>query len=107
VDSFQYSHSKYLVQTIWIFSLFLLLGIILAGIFADNSSINTTMDKVMNGVMVSETQLETMMIGYMKQNSFIFFITIGPSFIYFFYRVMKGIKLVKNNKTITNFRTWL
>ena len=105
INSFQYSHSKYLIKTVWIFSIFLLIGIIIAGTLADNSSINATMNNIMNGQMISEAELENILMGYMKQNAFLFFITIVPSFLYFLYRIFKGIKLIKNNSAVTNPKT--
>ncbi len=105
-DEFQYSHSKYIIKTIWIFSFFLLLGTMAAGIFADNSSINNIMDQAMNGIIMSESELETILMAYTKQNFFVFLITIGPSFLYFFYRIFNGFSLVRNNRPITNLKNW-
>lgn len=105
--SAQKSHTCYIIKTIWIFSLFLVVGIILAGLFADNSAIQQTIEKVMSGVMVNEVALESILAGYMKSNFLVFFFTIVPSFLYFFYRLIKGIIEIKNNNPITNLKNWL
>lgn len=104
--SIQNSHARYIIKTIWIFSLFLLIGVILAGLFADNSAIQQTIDQVMAGVMMDETALESILSGYMKDNAFTFFVTIAPSFLYFFYRLIKGTLKIKNNNPMTNLKSW-
>lgn len=105
-NEFQYSHSKYLIKTIWAFSLFLIIGMFSATIFADNALIDSTMDKAMNGILMSKSELEQTLMTYTKQNFLIFLATIGPSFLYFFYRLIKGGVQAKNNEPMTNLKNW-
>ena len=105
-DSLQHSHSGYITKTIWIFSIFLLIGMIIASFLADNTAINDTMDKAKNGIMMSDTELNSIMSGYIKNNLWVFISTLGPSFIYFFYRLAKGLNLARHNKNIPDTKNW-
>ncbi len=105
-NSLQHSHAVYLIKTIWIFSLFLFIGIIAAGLLADNSSIHAIIDQASNGIMPNERAMEEVLINYMKNNMLVFMVTIGSSFIYAFYRLYKGMLLVKNNNIISNTKSW-
>jgi uncharacterized membrane protein len=105
-DSLQKTHTGYIIKTIWIFSLFLFLGMILASILADSTSIHDTLDKAKNGVMMSEVELNAIMAGYMKTNLWVFISCLGPSFMYFIYRLTKGIRLVRNYQHITDTKNW-
>jgi uncharacterized membrane protein len=106
-DSLQYSHAQYVIKSIWIFSLFLFIGVMLASVLADNTAIQETMDKAKGGVMMSESELESIMSGYVKNNLWVFITSLGPSFIYFFYRLIKGVKLVRQNTNIPNPKSWV
>jgi len=102
----QNSHARYIIKTIWIFSLFLFIGIILAGLFSDNTALQNTIDNAKNGIITSEAELENIFGRYIQENIFIFLPTLGPSFLYFIYRLYKGCIQVKNNAPITNLKNW-
>ncbi len=103
----QNSHSHYIIKTIWVFSLFLLIGIILAGLFSDNTALQNTIDNAKNGIMASEAELENILTNYLQNNFFVFALTIGPSFLYFIYRLYKGVTYAKNNTPIKNLKSWI
>ena len=106
-DTLQNSHSHYIIKTIWIFSLFLFIGIILAGLFSDNTALQSTIDNAKSGIMMSEAELENILANYFQNNFLVFALTIGPSFLYFIYRLYKGVTHAKNNTPITNLKSWM
>ena len=106
-ETLQNSHSHYIIKTIWIFSLFLFIGIILAGLFSDNTALQNTIDNAKSGIMMSEAELENILANYFQNNFLVFALTIGPSFLYFIYRLYKGVTYAKNDTPITNLKSWM
>lgn len=106
-ESFMYSHMSYLIKTFWISSLILLIGIIESYIFADHSIIYTTVNGVKNGSMLSETEINALLIEYIQANRLVFALTLGPSLLYLIYRTIKGIMLASKNTSIPNPKNWL
>lgn len=106
-DSLTKNHMIFIIRTIWIGSLILTVGIIAAGLLADNTIIHNTVDGVMNGVYFSETELNDILIEYTRQNLLVFAATILPSIGYLIYRFIKGAILANKNQLIPNLKHWL
>ena len=85
-----YSHSSFIIKSVWISSLFLLIGSVAAGIFGDHSIIDSTVDSITNGTVMSEEQLQEIFMEYSRTNFMIFMATLLPSILYFLYRLVIG-----------------
>ena len=105
-NSVMHSHMAYLIKSFWIASLFLSIGIAAALALADHSIIYDAVDGVINGQMISEAQMNQVLMAYLHDNLLIFSLTFGPSILYMAYRVMKGMIRVKKNQIIANPKNW-
>ncbi|HPF78222.1 MAG TPA: hypothetical protein PLF01_02920 [Alphaproteobacteria bacterium] len=105
--SLTFGHMAYLIQSFWISSLLLLIGIFAAYLLGDHTIINNTVDRVMGGMMMTEEQLDAIMMNYLRTNFMVFSLTISPSLIYLTYRVVKGLLLAKDGKNINKPKSWL
>ena len=104
---FVYSHMKFILKSIWVSSLILLIGMVAAYFWADHSIIYQTVNTVQNGIFLTESQINGLIMDYMRANIFVFIITLTPCLIYLIYRLTKGTSLAKTNQHIDNLKTWL
>lgn len=106
-QSLTFGHMAYLIKSFWISSLLLLIGIFGAYLLGDHTIIHNTVDRVTGGIMITEEQLDAIMMNYLKTNFIIFSVTISPSVFYLTYRVVKGLLLAKDGKNINKPKSWL
>ena len=105
-NSLMNTHMRYIIKSIWVSSIFLMIGMIGAYLLADHSIVNQTVNAVKQGMMFSEDQINDLLLTYCKANSFVFIATLSPSLIYLTYRLIKGMLITKNNAPITNLKNW-
>lgn len=105
-DSVTYSHMTYIIKTIYISSLWLLIGMVLAYYFADHMIIHQAIQSLQNGMPLTENDLNRIMMNYLKQNIEIFTLTLSPSLIYLIYRFGKGIIIAQKDSVIHNPKNW-
>ncbi len=101
-----YSHTYYLIKSFWISSLFLLIGMAGAFFLADHTLINETVNNILNGALLDEDQINTVIMNYLYDNILVFCLMLLPSLIYLTYRVIKGIILAKKEHLILNPKNW-
>ncbi len=114
MDSLTYNHMSYLIGTIWISSLFLLIGIIIATIWVyqlgDHSVVLDVMTGVNNGRLFTQDELQTELENYMIQNMTLLITaagtTLGPGLIYIIYRVTNGMRLTVRGERIDKPARW-
>lgn len=106
-ESLMHSHMVYLIKSFWISSLFLAVGLAGAVALADHSIINEAVNTVASGALMSEAQIESIIMDYMHTNLMVFALTLGPSIIYLAYRVIKGMMLTQKVLPIPNPKNWL
>ena len=102
----EYSHYQYIIKTIWIFSLFFLVGAITAYFLADHSIINNMTDLIMKGTMMTPEQMTSLTMDYARANKFVFGIIFIPITIHVFYRLGKCFFLARKNESIPNLKSW-
>ncbi len=102
----EYSHYQYIIKTIWIFSLFFVVGAIAAYFLADHSIINNMTDLIMQGTMMTPEQMTSLTFDYARANKFVFGGIFVPITIYVFYRLGKGFFLARKNVEIQNLKNW-
>ena len=101
------NHSRFIIRTFWIGSLYLTIGIILAVMLADHSPVYQMVDQVMrNPRYLTQDMLNALFLEYAKVNWIVFLLTLGPSTIFFFYRFSYGLWLSYNSKTVPNCTAW-
>ncbi len=105
-SSLTYSHSSYIIKSIWVSSLFLFIGMIVAGIVGDHSIVQNTVDTLTNGEVLTEAEINSIMLEYTKANLLTFAVSLIPGIIYLLYRLGKGTKLCLQNTSITNHGNW-
>ena len=105
--SLAHSHMSYLIKSFWISSLLLVLGTVASFFLADHSIIHDAVDQVAGGVIMSEEQIEMILMDYARANFLIFSAVLAPSVLYLTYRIVKGLILAKDKKPIKNLKSWL
>lgn len=110
------NHTTYLIRTIWVFSLVMTFGFILCGIWlysaANQESLEIFADEVMKASISSEPpNLTNAYIAMVNANFSVIIwaslITIGPSFVYLAYRLIKGAKKALKGDYIDNPNSWI
>lgn len=113
-DRLETHHAIFVIRTIWIWSTFLLLGIIGAGFIiatsGDMSTIHQFMDSVNNGIVPTEDDINTLTQSYLESNSTLIIKTavvcLAPSQIYASWRIIRGAMRAFKGYRIQNFRSW-
>ncbi len=98
MDSLAYNHMTYLIGTIWISSLFLVLGMAAASYWVytkgDHTLIQNLMESMNAGVMVTPGEMQSIMQSYIHANLNLLITaslaTMGPAVIYIIYRTAYG-----------------
>jgi len=104
--SFKHNHMDYLIKTFWVASLILLIGIVFAVFFADHTVINNVVDGMENGIPFTQEELNIVLLNYAKDNVLTFALSIGPCFLYIFYRTVRGMIETMNYNKIENIKSW-
>jgi len=97
----------YFVKSFWISSLALLVGIIFAAFLSDNTLIHNIVDSFTSGILLSKHEMNIVLMQYARKNIIVLLLTISPSIIYLFYRIIKGMILANKNQFIPNLKSWL
>lgn len=106
-NNFIHSHMVFIIKSIWISSLILIVGIILAYLLGDHSIIETAIAGVKRNIYLTEYQINEILMNYLKHNAVIFGLTLMPAIIYLIYRLARGLKNAKQQKPIKNLKSWL
>jgi len=105
-ESFEYAHYAYITKTIWIFSLFLTIGVLVAAVFADNSNIHELTANLMNGIILTEEQMIQKLVQYGMRNLLLFLLIFIPITLYFAYRLIKGAYYIQKDTPPANPKNW-
>ena len=113
-ESLAYNHAHFIIRTIWIWSLFLMVGMVIAvpwfSQVADHSIIQSFLDQVSGGMMPSHEMMNDVMKRYMLANLadllFIAGVALGPSMVYIIYRFAKGLTRALKGHRIGNVKNW-
>lgn len=106
-DSFDKAHAKYMTKTVWIFSLFLLIGMFLALFFGNHDAITNAANGIQSGNILNDEEMMVLLIEYGQTNLLVFLGIFFPIMAYALYRFGKGIHLARSNKIPTNPKSWL
>lgn len=101
-----FSHSHFIIKSIWISTFLLLIGAVVAGVLGDHTIINNAVDTIKNGTMISEQQFNSLIMQYGRTNFMLFLGALSPSVLYVLYRLAKGMKVLKRNENIANPKSW-
>lgn len=110
------NHTTYIIRTIWIFSLGMTIGFILCGIWlyqaADQESLQIFADEVTKAAASeSPPDLTNAYVAMVNANFSVIIwaslITVGPSFIYLGYRLIKGARRGVKGYRIDHPASWL
>jgi uncharacterized membrane protein len=105
--SFMHNHMHYIIKSIWISSLILIIGMIAAYFMADHSIIYNIMENAKNGLVLTQDQLNSILMNYMRANLLVFIVTLTPCLIYLAYRLSKGIVYAKGGYIVPNLKSWI
>lgn len=105
--SLTHNHTQFIIKSIWVSSLVLLAGMGAAYLFGDHSIIYNAVDYVKAGNFFTESQLNNIIMNYMKENIFVFLFTLMPCLIYLIYRLCKGTVHAQKGQLIPNLKSWL
>lgn len=101
------NHSRFIIRTFWIGSLYLTIGIALAVILADHSPVYQMVDRIMlNPRYLTQDLLNALFLEYAKANWLVFLVTLGPGTVFFFYRLFYGLWKSYDGKTLPNCTAW-
>lgn len=110
-----HNHMVWLSRTLWISSLLISIGIVLAGVWVfgegDHSAIDRLAKDIMNGSAPSQTSLANAGKEYFQTNFRLILgaslLTVGPGFAYFFYRILRGFVRAGRGYRMANPKSWL
>lgn len=113
-DSLVWHHSTFVIRTIWIWSFFIAVGMIGAGITvqmtADMSAIDTLSARIMEGMVPNEYEIEAATQSYIDTNYNLILTTtiawLAPAQVYAVWRVFKGLSRAKQGYRVQNLRGW-
>jgi len=114
-DGLLYNHMTYLIGTIGIGTTVIVIGMLVAGYWifveGDRTAIDSMVAHMMNGEMMGETEMNDAMNQAMADNQELMWtaglIAIGPTVLYFVYRVANGLSRAAKGYRIANPRSWL
>lgn len=118
VDGLLHNHLTFLIRTVWIFSLFFLVGFVPGSIWfweaGDHAEMFSFADDFVNGSyfdpIEAQRAYEAMLGQYWEANKAlsikIIVLTMGPSLIYYFYRLSKGLINMRKHQQIANVSSW-
>lgn len=114
-DGLARNHMTWLSRTLWISSLLLTIGIVLAGLWVlregDHSAIDRLSEGLLSGAPPSEASAIAAGREYFLTNYRLILkaslLTMGPGFAYFFYRVLRGFMRAGRGYRMANPKSWL
>lgn len=109
------NHMLWLSRTLWISSLLLTVGIVLAGLWVlregDHGVIDRLSESLLSGSAPSESSVAAMGREYFLTNYALILkaslLTMGPGFAYFFYRVLRGFVRAGRGYRMADPKSWL
>ncbi len=113
-DDLVWHHSTFVIRTIWIWSLFLLIGTIGSALMiqmkADMTAVDDLINSVNGGNIPTETDVNLMMQKFMDTNFDMMFRTtivwLAPAQVYAVWRVYKGLSRAWLGYRVANLRSW-
>ncbi|OIN85203.1 MAG: hypothetical protein AUJ12_10075 [Alphaproteobacteria bacterium CG1_02_46_17] len=113
-DDLVWHHSTFMIRTIWIWSLFLSLGMIGAGYIvgtqADMSALQNIMDMATSGSIPDEAEMDAAGRAYFDTNFNLILKTtlmwLAPAQVYAVWRIYKGLSRAMNGYRVQNLRNW-
>lgn len=114
-DGLLYNHMTYLIGTIWIGTTFILLGTLLAGFvvfwYGNNGPLDAVVAEAVNGKILDEAALMQVMSAYLALNKKLIItastVIVGPTILYFVYRVANGLSRAAKGYRLANPKSWL
>lgn len=110
-DGLLFNHMTYLIGTIWIGSTFLCIGMVAAAYLVyengDQTIIQSIIDKLSNGIMMTESELTAMFMEYVMVNQNLILAPVVPALLYLVYRIANGFARGAKGYRIANPRSWL
>lgn len=115
LDSLAYNHMTYIIGTIWIGSLLLFLGMLVATYWVyaqgDHTVIEGLIATVNSGTIVSEAEMTSVLHSYMQQNYKLLMTvtlsTVGPAVLYVVYRTACGLSRASKGYRMAKPAGWL
>jgi uncharacterized membrane protein len=105
-DSMTHNHMEFLIRTFWISSLFFLIGFAGAVVYLmkklDLNAVNNILNSMENGMMTGQFVLTP----DIKTLAIVSVAAIGPSIVYFIYRIAKGFARSLQGYRIGNVKAW-
>ncbi len=113
-DDLVWHHATFMIRTIWIWSLFLSIGIVGAGyivsIQGDMSAIQSLMDSANSGSIPSEAEIDAAGSTFFDTNFNLILKTtlmwLAPAQVYAVWRIYKGLSRAMNGYRVQNLRSW-
>lgn len=117
-DTLSYNHMIYLIKTFWVGSLFMAIGTLIFTYivwqFGDHSDYMALIKKAAYGEFYDRSQIEKavriMMEKYLEKNMGLFIkaglVCIGPSLLYLFFRLGKGLLQARKNNVLEHPTHW-
>ncbi|MBE2190624.1 MAG: hypothetical protein KDJ26_01440 [Alphaproteobacteria bacterium] len=113
-DDLVWHHSTFVVRTIWIWSLFLLIGMMGAGYImqtqGDMSAVDRIMEAASSGIIPSEADIEAASQDYFSTNYDLILRTtlmwLAPAQVYAVWRIFKGLSRALKGYRVQNLRGW-
>ncbi|HNQ92629.1 MAG TPA: hypothetical protein PKI93_06830 [Alphaproteobacteria bacterium] len=113
-DHLVWHHATFVIRTIWIWSLFIVIGMVGAGftvqMTADMSAIDALTARIMEGMVPSEYDIEASTQAYLNTNYNLILTTtiawLAPAQVYALWRVYKGLSRAKDGYRVQNLRGW-
>lgn len=113
-DDLIWHHSTFVIRTIWIWSLFLVIGVIGSSLFiqmnADMSAITDLINSVNSGTIPTESDVDLTMQKFMETNHDMMLRTtiiwLAPAQVYAVWRVYKGLSRAWVGYRVANLRSW-
>lgn len=113
-DDLVWHHATFVIRTIWIWSLFLVIGVIGSSLFiqmnADMSAITDLINSVNSGMVPTESDIDLTMQKFMETNQDMMLRTtiiwLAPAQVYAVWRVYKGLSRAWVGYRVANLRSW-
>lgn len=114
-DGLLYNHMTYLIGTIWIGTSFIVLATMVMGFWVytqgDNTPLDDAIASLAGGEAPNEAWLMEVLTDYLRTNEKLLWTAsisaIGPSILYFVYRVANGLSRAAKGYRIANPKSWL
>lgn len=113
-DTLVFHHATFVIRTIWIWSLFMILAMIGAGVTiqtsADMSVIDDLLARISSGMLPDESALDSTIQSFLEMNYNLILTTtiawLAPAQVYALWRVYKGLSRAKDGYRVQSLRSW-